>query len=310
MSTISGIIPPVAPLMPPAKDPFRYGWREVMVKRADGSVEFDRVPLTLEDLLHPQLGDVMPQSTPHDRDIHYLKDVFQGCVAENPSAVVYHDVIIDWHDPELRHHSPDISVLFGVRDPAAERSSFDVAEEGVRPALLLEVVSPDYRANDVVTKVDQYHRARVPLYIIVDRENIEGPVRLIGYRYHPDDYEELLPDEHGRLWLEPLGVWLGVKDNRVVCYDGETGRELGDYASITRELEEALEREAEAERATVEANLARVRAEQRADEERERADREARARSELQRRADQLQETLNRLLAAATPAPAEGDKQD
>ncbi len=309
MSTISGITPPAAPPLPPADNPFRFGWRDVTVKRPDGRIDFDRIPLTREDALHPRMGDVMPQSTPHDRDIHYLKDVFQGRVADDPTAVVYHDVIIDWHDPELKHHSPDISLLFGVRDPDAERSSFDVAEEGVRPALLLEVVSPDYRDNDVVTKVDHYHRARVPFYVIVDRENIEGPVRLLGYRYHPDDYEELAPDEHGRLWLEPLGVWLGVKDNRVVCYDGETGRELGDYARITQELEEALEGMAEAERTATEAERERSRAEERADKEKERADKEAREKADADQRIRDLEERLTRLQATASNSP-NGDNKE
>jgi Uma2 family endonuclease len=317
MSTISGITPPPTtptPPAPPAEDPFRYGWREVPVRRADGRVDFDRIPLTLEDLLHPKMGDVMPQSTPHDRDIHYLKDVITGRVAPDPSAVVYHDVIIDWDDPELRHHSPDISVLFGVRNPQVERNSFHVRAEGVRPRVIVEVVSPDYRENDVVTKVEHYHRARVPCYVIVDREAVEGPVRLIGYRDRPDGYERLPLDNQGRLWVEPLGIWIGPGDNRIVCYD-ETGRELGDYVRVTQELEAALERADEEARLRADADRRATDADRRAAEEARlrgaadrRADDAVRARTNLEQQAEkdrarlrELEEELNRLRAATRP---------
>src|SRR5205823_13507643 len=80
-------------------------------------------------------------------------------------------------------------------------------------------------------------RARVPLYVIVDREQVEGPVKLIGYRYAPQEYEEMPLDAQGRLWLEPLGLWLGTRGNRVVCYDGATGQELGDYTQVSQQAE-------------------------------------------------------------------------
>jgi Uma2 family endonuclease len=309
MSTVAGITPP-------AENRFRYGWREVPVTKPDGTVDFDRIPLTLEDLLHPQMGDVMPQSTPHDRDVHYLKSVFETQVAHDQSAVVYHDVIIEWHDPVLRHHSPDITVLFGVQDPERDRNSFDVVEEGVRPALLLEVVSPDYRNNDVVTKVKHYHRARVPLYIIVDRENVDGPVSLIGYRYRPRRYEKLPLDPRNRLWLEPVGLWLGTKGNRVVCYDGETDREMGDYAHVARALDLALERAEEAERAAVEANRETARLRRRAEREaKARADAEARAEIDAKARADaekrirELEDLIKRR-NGTVPKPPDGDQKD
>ena len=191
----------------------------------------------------------MPQNSIHDEERFYLFGVAKRQVAGDPNALVLCDVLIHWDVPGLRHHSPDVSVIFGVRRPEQPRRSFNVAAEGVRPRMLIEVVSPDYRDNDVVTKVEHYHRARVPLYVIVDREEVEGPVRLIGYQYAPQQYAEIPLDAQGRLWLEPLRVWLGTRDNRVVCYDGVTGREIGDYAQVSQELTtaEARIRELEAE---------------------------------------------------------------
>ena len=275
----------------PAPDPFLYGWREVPVKRADGSIDYDRKPLTLEDVLHPQFGDVMPQSTPHQRDVHYLADVMERRVADDPTALILQDVIIDWDMLRLRHHSPDIAVIFGVRDAKKSYTHFDVAAEGVRPTVIFEVVSPDYRVNDVETKVDHYYRAGVPWYIIVDRDNVDGPARLIGYRRQPEAYAKMSLDDHERLWLPPLRIWLGVRENRVVCYDGETGKELGNYIRVTQELEKALEAKAKAERAAERAKRraakekkTRIGSDRLARKEKERADQEKNAQTRKRKR--------------------------
>ncbi len=53
-------------------DPYRYGWRYVRVERPDGTIVFDQVPLTLEDVLFPEVGDFIVQRTPHNRDVIYL----------------------------------------------------------------------------------------------------------------------------------------------------------------------------------------------------------------------------------------------
>jgi len=61
------------------------------------------------------------------------------------------------------------------------------------------------------------------------------------------------PDEKGRVWLEPVGLWLGVKTNPdtggdcVALIDPATGLEIGDYTAIRRAREEAQARAAEAE---------------------------------------------------------------
>ena len=62
MSTVSdrtGTDPPGPPGGPYS---FRYGWRYVRIVRPDGTEDHDQVPLTLEDVLHPEVGDIMPES--------------------------------------------------------------------------------------------------------------------------------------------------------------------------------------------------------------------------------------------------------
>ena len=72
MSTVSRPKPPKSP--PPEPDPFRYGWRYVRVEHPDGTVSFDQIPLTLEDVLHPEVGDFIVQTDGRDSDLNYLKD--------------------------------------------------------------------------------------------------------------------------------------------------------------------------------------------------------------------------------------------
>lgn len=47
--------PASAPGAPPADDPFRYGWRFVPRPTPDNPHHLEQVPLTLEDVLHPEV---------------------------------------------------------------------------------------------------------------------------------------------------------------------------------------------------------------------------------------------------------------
>ena len=95
-------------------DPFRYGWRYVRHERPDGSYEIEEVPLTLEDLLHPEEGDHVTHSEAHQRRCIYLYNMLQERIAADAQAVVLQDVRITWDVPELRPHGPDLMVIFGV----------------------------------------------------------------------------------------------------------------------------------------------------------------------------------------------------
>jgi Uma2 family endonuclease len=153
-----------------AADESIYGWRDVVVTLPDGRHDVIRYPLTLDDVLHPQLGDVVVTGTLHDLVRDYLADVFRAYTYHDLTALVISDTGVYWDDPELKHHAPDVGAIFGVSERDRNRTSFDVAVEGVRPRVLVEVVSPNTRENDVETKFVKYHQARVPYYIILDRQ--------------------------------------------------------------------------------------------------------------------------------------------
>src|SRR5205814_816059 len=133
----------------------------------------------------PEIGDFLVQTDAHDNDLNYLKDVFKSRLADNPRAAVVSDCRVDWNLPDVRPLGPDIAVFSNVRQHRPWRT-LDVAVEGVRPALVVEVTSPETRKNDVEEKLDYYFRARVPLYVIVDAIVDDGQdrrLRLIGYQY-------------------------------------------------------------------------------------------------------------------------------
>jgi len=218
-------------------DPFRYGWRFAPRPGPNGHMKYERVPLTPEDVLHPQENDQISQNTVQARDTRYLASVLEYQLSERPDALVLNDCLINWGIEGLGNHSPDLSVFTGVRNPKRLRKRFSVVKEGARLLLVIEIVSPDdpeLRNNDVVIKVQEYHRAGVPLYVLIDQEKSEGPRRVIGYRRTARRYVPLPLDDQGRLLIEPVQVLLGLRDNEAVCWDAATGEELQDYAATNR----------------------------------------------------------------------------
>jgi Uma2 family endonuclease len=242
---------------PPQPDPFRYGWRFIRKLLPDGSTDLVQVPLTLEDVLHPQEGDVIPESTYQERDAEYLRPIFRERVARLPGGYFLADCLIDWNVPGVRNHSPDLTVFRDVPHPPVENIGiFRVRQFGGRCVLVVEIVSPDTRENDVVHKLREYHQVRVPLYVLIDQERENGPRGVVGHRYTPRRYVRLRPDRQGRVLLKPLGLSLAVEDELAVCYDAETGERLGDYGQERRAREAAEGRVRE-----LESELRRVRGE-------------------------------------------------
>ncbi len=245
------------------RDLFRYGVRLVRGKLPDGTTGYVPTPMPQEALLHPRNEDYPLETDAHDDDCGYLKNVLR--VRARRGWVVLSNCRVDWGVPGLKPHGPDISAFKGLRGPKKDWKTFYVAQEKVRPLLTIEVTSPGTRKYDVGIKFDHYHRAEVPLYVIVDARTKQGVrnIEIRGYRRGPTRYEPLELDAQGRLLLDPFGVLLGVENERVCCYDAETGEKIGDYEAVVRAREEA-ERQAQAAERQAQAELeARLAAEER-----------------------------------------------
>jgi len=254
---------------------FRYGWRYVLT-RTNGEEEWERVPLTLEDVLHPQMEDFRMQSDGHYRLCHYLYTVLRSVMEREAGGLVLHDVLIEWGLPGMRGHGPDIVVFTDVQK-RPEHEAFDVATMGGRPLLIMEVTSRSTRQLDVAppkgstrkrTKFRHYAQVGVPVYIVVDdarRRGGQAPT-ILGYELVNGRYEALAANGNGWIWVGVMRLWLGPRGERVAWYDAD-GQPIGDY---------------EDERAT------RIAAERQARDAQALADQE-------KARADRLEEELRRL---------------
>jgi Uma2 family endonuclease len=263
---------------PEDADPFRYGWRPRYVYLPGGEVEEQRIPLTAEDLLDPELGDeILVEGGPHAQISSVLYVLLDAHFEEDADVLVTHDMKMLWGIPGLKRPAPDVAVIRGVRDKDEPRESFDVMQEGVRPCLVIEVVSPKYeeiRRNDYVHKVEIYEGAGIPEYLIMEPVFVRGlPIRKwTGYRLGSDGhYRRIEPDGEGRLLSETTGLLFGMaEDGRFQVTDARTGKvlrslqqiEAGEkaQAEARKAAEERATREAEARKAA-EAEIARLRAE-------------------------------------------------
>lgn len=235
------------------------GWRYETIHLPDGSVDVAHIPLTDEEILHPQEGYVIPESTYHTATCHDLIAMFRWRYAEQTDVAVFHDLVIEWDEAALKTHAPDLAVIPNVHDRDADCGSFVVAEEGTRPLLIIEVVSPKTRNNDRSTKVKQYARAGVQEYLYIDHWTRKGQEiwEVVGFRLEEGQYVPLVPDEDGAIYCRSVGLRIGIENGKVWVEDAETGRDLLTPLAIQQALHVAEEarRVAEARIAELEAQM-------------------------------------------------------
>ena len=277
----------------PADDPYFYGWR--MVPRCDGrgGQRWEQVPLTPWDVLHPEEEDFIVTNDAHDRDIHYLKDVFEDRLAGRAGTRVLCDHRVLWEIDELGAHGPDVIVFANLNKPwDPQRGTFPVKDMGAAPLVIVEVTSPSTRYIDLDNKVEDYHAAGVPLYIIADRRETETGafVRIMAYRTTPEGYVRV-PDGPTGVWVEPLKVWVQADGDLVVCAD-----ENGNRIANLRTQRDTEKQRAETEKQRAEAAQERAEAaQQRAEAAQERAEAERAAREAAEAKMHALEAELKRL---------------
>ena len=269
---------------------FPYGWREERTQLPNGNWIWQRIPLTLYDALHPQEDDVLMPNHEHEQLRTYLTNVIMAQVVDDPTAVILSDTNVKWDVIEIAPHRPDLALIFGVRKKQ-NWGTFDVAEEGTRPSLIIEITSPKTRHLDFEEKYLQYEQVGVPFYAIIDLQRSKHKVvrTLYGYRLTPEGYIPIPLNERGWLWLEPVSVWLAISSQAIVCYD-KNGDLIQEYAALAKSKRTADKRAA-TERARTRAAEARA-----IEEARARAE-EARARAAAEARTAELEERLRQLEA-------------
>jgi Uma2 family endonuclease len=221
-------------------NPFPYGWRYVIKNGANSSVEFEQIPLTLADVLHPKEGDVIPETPRHEKERRYLTDVLETRRSRRKGYHVFSDQLVDWGIPGRKPIAPDVTAFDRLRsEPDATQGIFRIRKHGGRCLLAVEIVSPETRSLDVGPKLKAYHQARVAIYVIVDWLGTDHPRKLTGYRYQRDRYARMRLDQEGCLRIASLGIRLGLRDEWLVCYDDISGKKLGDYDEVNQRLQAA-----------------------------------------------------------------------
>lgn len=227
------------------------------IEHPDGRLEFLERPLTPEDFLNPQPNDKIPQEEPHFNLSLQLADLLKRHF--EPNALILGDVIHKL-GPDLPAPSPDVSVILGARP--GQRQSFSVPEEGVRPDLIIEIVSPSSKAIrkvDEVDKVDVYSRAGIPEYLLIDLPRRGNAYRLglKGYRLNErGGYSAIEPDSEGHLRCRATRLRFFIAGDRVRVIDDRTGQPL-----LYSDEEQARGQAEAAARKTAEAEVARLREE-------------------------------------------------
>lgn len=223
---MSTVLKTKLPPKDPENDRWRYGERYSQRVGPNGDVIYDRVPLKQEDLLFPQEGD-RPVITEGDRDdVFYLLAILQSQAAGHRDRHVFSDHRIDFEAAGIEPLGPDLIVFDGVEDWDRSRGTFPVVTMAAAPVLAIEITSPDTRRFDLRVKPDLYYRCGVPCYAIVDRQSGGGSqVRVLGFQAAGRRYVAIPADKRGRVWLEPVGLALGVANDRATCYD-KRGRRI------------------------------------------------------------------------------------
>jgi Uma2 family endonuclease len=221
--------------LPPAKSKTDWvtelaecGWRTEIITQPDGSIQINKIPLTSAEFLHPEEDYHLPTNTFHNKITRDAEDLLLRRYMKDSTVAVFSDLIIVWDDKNLKDNCPDVCVVFGVQNKEQNRSNFVVADEGVKPSLIIEVVSPRYRKEDREIKVIQYEQAGVQEYIIIDRRTQRGQKidEILGYRLIDNRYRLLTPDDDGRIECETVGLWISLSDGSLVMEDVETGEKL------------------------------------------------------------------------------------
>ncbi len=259
----------------------------------------------------------MAEDVLHRKLMAYCCDALETYFAARPDVLVAGNDFVYYEEgnPKARV-SPDCYVVLGVQ-PKGIRHFYKVWEEnGITPAVVVELTSKKTKKEDITIKRPLYEQVlRVQEYFQFDptgdylRPRLQGQ-RLVNGVYQPIELN------NDRMTSEQLGLELVIEGETLRLYDLAGGTFLPTYAQAEaqrlaqeqRAQQEARRAEAEAQRAQVadqraeaEAQRAQVAdqraqaADRRAQEEADRAEREMQEAQTQIQRAETAEAELNRL---------------
>lgn len=216
----------------------------------------DRTPGTTRDPLYPDTdGFSMVESDYHYIAIKHLYGALSHWYRHRDDVHVAANMALYYEEGSpAKNRGPDIMVNKGVRGNHLRRS-FRIWEEGVVPAVIIEVTSMSTQREDDLIKPRVYADIGVKEYFLFDPVGEYLDPRLRGYQLVNEDYELMTADDFGGIYSSELGLRLVTEAELLRLVDPATGKPL------PTEEEYAEQLEAERRRAAMlEAELRRLRA--------------------------------------------------
>jgi len=207
-------------------------------------------------IYYPEEDGKVSESTKHYKQGADLFTALRAFFASRPDVFVGGNLFVYYQEGQpKKNFSPDVMVAFGVRPrPDEERGSYRIWEEGVSPAVIIELTSTSTRQQDTIRKPHLYATLGVREYYLFDPLGEFLIPRLQGnYLNDQGRYEHRAGDD---LLSAALGLRLVVRDGWLRLLNPVTGALLPTLA----EAEAALDQE-RAARLAAEGEIARLRAE-------------------------------------------------
>lgn len=176
-------------------------------------------------------------------DVHLAGDMLLYYEKGNPSAV----------------RGPDIMVSKGVHGKHFRRS-FRTWEEGVVPAVIIEITSAKTRDEDQGPKPLIYAGIGVKEYFMFDTQGEYLQPRLQGFQLVAGKYVPMTPDDDGRLLSPELGLLLEADDHLLRLVDPMTAKALPTEEEYVEQLAKAKRAARVAKRAAREEKRAAAKA--------------------------------------------------
>lgn len=235
------------------------------------------LPGTTRDPLYPDTdGLPMVETEFHYIAIKHLYGALSHWYRKRDDVYVAANMVLYYQEGSpAKNRGPDIMVCKGVRGKHPRRS-FRTWEEGVVPAVIIEVTSIGTQREDEIIKPRVYADIGVKEYFMFDPEGEYLEPRLRGYTLVEEDYEVMAADAKGDIYSPESGLRLVADDELLRLVNPATGEPLPTEEEYAEEMEQAIRRmehaqreasqaknEAEVERqraALLEAELARLRA--------------------------------------------------
>ncbi|HVA49060.1 MAG TPA: Uma2 family endonuclease [Pirellulales bacterium] len=179
------------------------------------------------------------------KGVHVAADMLLYYEEGNPSAV----------------RGPDVMVSKGVRGTHLRRS-FRTWEEGVVPAVIIEVTSASTKGEDQFEKPAIYASLGVKEYLLFDPVGEYLRPRLQGFQLKGGQYVPMPQEQTDRLSSAELGLDLVIDAHLLRVVDPATGTRLPTREEYQEQVKRLRREAAEAKRATAKAGRAAAKAEQ------------------------------------------------